>query len=156
MVQEYVEAAPALDDFSAAGPPVLRITTARVPGRAPFLHSAFLTICVPGENPRNFLSGQLRAVVDAKGVLQSGISFARPQARLQYIPWNGAVLAGRPLPHFEEAIHDVLAAMALLPGVALVNWDTILTAQGPVILEGPEFLPMLLRVFKSVFTADLG
>jgi hypothetical protein len=79
VVQERLTGCPELADLSAGGAPVLRVTTAREPGAAPFLHSALLAIPVPGENPVDFLNGQVWAAVDPKsGVLGYGIRFAEP------------------------------------------------------------------------------
>ncbi|WP_448190303.1 sugar-transfer associated ATP-grasp domain-containing protein [Azospirillum sp. sgz301742] len=138
LVQTRLEAAPELADLSETGAaPVLRLATARRPGAAPFLHSALLSIEVPGEKPRNFLRGHVRAPVDpVDGRIAAGLRFLHPERRYERLPWNDAPLTGRALPGFEPAVAMVLHAMALLPGLALVNWDLILTPAGPVILEG--------------------
>jgi hypothetical protein len=138
LVQTRLYAPPDLADIATSGvAPVLRMTTARNPGEAPFLHSALLSTQVPGERPRNFIRGQIRAPVDAAtGRIGPGIWFLHPGERYLHLPWNRAPLAERPLPGFDCAVKIVLRAMALFPGLPLVNWDVIVTRSGPVILEG--------------------
>ncbi len=138
LVQEYLAAAPDLTDFAPDGnPPVLRLTTARMPQAEPVLHSALLCIDVPGENPRHFIRGQLRIPVDpVRGCLGAGIWFRTPGQRYAHLPWSKAPVTGRRLPAFASARGMVLRAMALFPGLPLVNWDLILTPRGPVLLEG--------------------
>lgn len=138
LVQPRLFAAPELADLAATGAaPVLRLTTARNPGEAPFLHSAFISIEAPGEPPRHFIRGQVRVPVDVvAGCMKSGIWFAHPEVRYDRLPWNRAPLFDRPLPGFQTSVEIVLRAMELFPGLPLVNWDLILTPAGPVILEG--------------------
>jgi hypothetical protein len=138
LVQELLSSATSLADLSAAGaPPVLRLTTARAPGETGFLHSALVTVDVPGEHPRDFIRGQLRVPIDIEtGVMAKGIWFLHPNKRYARLPWNGAAIEGRVMPDFRRAADQVLRAMALVPGLALVNWDIIITESGPVILEG--------------------
>lgn len=138
LVQARLDPGPELADLATAGPaPVLRLNAARHRGGAPFLHSALLTIDVPGEHRRHFIRGQIRAPVDpTNGEMTSGVWFLRPADRYARLPWNEARVAGRPLLGFHEAVAMVLRAMELVPNLPLVNWDLILTAQGPVILEG--------------------
>lgn len=181
LIQPRLTAAPDLAALCAAGPedgvpedgglPVLRLTTARLPGQAPWLHSALLCLPVPGQPPRSFLRGHLYVPVDlgpspgadqsihrvvppgihpvmntlihtvipggpASGTLLPGLLLGQPQQRLEQVPWNGQPLAGQPLPHLEAAASAALRAMALLPGLPLVNWDIALTADGPLVLDG--------------------
>ncbi len=138
LVQEYLAAASDLTDLAPDGnPPVLRLTTARMPDAEPFLHSALLCIGVPGENPQHFIRGQLRIPVDpASGRLGAGIWFRTPGQRYAHLPWSKAPLTGRLLPAFASARGTVLRAMALFPRLPIVNWDLILAPRGPVVLEG--------------------
>ena len=138
LLQEHLRAAASLSDLATDGAaPVLQLTTARNPGSAPYLHAAFLAVPVPGEPRRDFRRGYLRVPIDpASGVLTEGLWFAEPGQRFARAKWNNAPLAGRKMPAFTEAVARVLRAMELLPGLALVNWDVIVTARGPVILEG--------------------
>lgn len=138
LIQPRLAAPPDLADLAAAGPaPVLRLTTAREPGGPPFLHSALLSIAVPGEPAAAFLRGQLWAAVDpALGTLTAGLILGQPGRRHRCLPWNDAPVAGRRLPRFAIAADFALQAMALLPGLPLATWDVVPTAHGPVFLEG--------------------
>lgn len=138
LVQHHLDAAADLADLTVGdAAPVLRLTTLRAPGGEPRLHSALLCLRVPDENPRAFLRGQLYVPVSgADGRLGHGVILGRGEQRLTHAPWNGAALAGRRLAGFDTARAMVLRAAEMLPALPLVSWDLILTAEGPVILEG--------------------
>ncbi len=152
LVQGRLDTAVELADLTTAGPaPVLRLNMARHPGRAAFLHSALLTIDVPGEHRRHFIRGQLRAPIDpSSGRVKSGVWFLHPADRYTRLPWSEIPLAGRCLPGFHEAVAMVLLAMELVPNLPLVNWDLILSPQGPVILEGNTAGDWILTNFAAV------
>jgi hypothetical protein len=138
-------------------PPVLRVTTARLPEGTPFLHSAILTLAVPGRNPRDFLRGSIHAPVDpAAGRLAAGLSLSAPRDRLERIPWNGAALSGRTVPGFREAVAAALSAMATLPPVPLVHWDLIPTTRGPILLEGNSAGNWILTTLAGTYGLDAG
>jgi hypothetical protein len=138
LVQTRLCATPELADLATSGAaPVLRLTTARYPGETPFLHSALISITVPGEQPRHFIRGQIRVAINAtSGLMGPGIWFLHSRERYLKLPWNGAPLAGRAMPCLDLAVEMAMRAMALVPGLPLVSWDIIVTHSGPVILEG--------------------
>ena len=137
LIQEHLRADARLSDLASDGAaPVLCLTTAREPGGAPFLYSAFLAVPVPNE-PRNFRRGHLRVPIDLEtGVLREGLWFAQPGRRFAHAWWNGAPLAGRRVTGFAEAAAAARRAMALVPGLALASWEIIVAPRGPVILGG--------------------
>jgi len=138
LVQERLAATAQLLDLATDGrPPVLCLTAAREPGGAPFLHAAFLAVAVPGEPARHFSRGHLRVPIDpASGALRDGLWLADPDRRVARTWWDHTPITGRKVPAFADAVASVLRAMELLPGLALANWDVIVTPRGPVILEG--------------------
>lgn len=138
LLQDRLTTAPELAELSTDGKvPVLRLVTACLPGGEPFLHSALLTIGIPGRDQRHFLDGAIHAPVDpATGRLRAGLRLAAPNTRMPVLDWNGAMLAGRMLPDFSLAVGMVLRAMRALPPLALVHWDVVPTPNGPVVLEG--------------------
>lgn len=158
LLQERLSAAPGLEDLAADGrAPVLRLVTARLPGEAPFLQSALLTMAVPGRDPHHFLSGAVHVPVDpAGGRLAPGLTLAAPQDRLARLPWNGAPLAGRPVPGVAAAVAMTLRAMAALPPLPLVHWDLIPTAAGPVMLEGNSAGNRILETLPGAYGLDAG
>lgn len=158
LVQERLVAAATMTDLASDGrAPVLRLGTARFPGEAPFLHSALLTIAVPGRSARDFLDGGIHAPVDpSSGSLTAGVSFRNPHGRLDTLSWNQARLAGRPVPAFAEATAMALQAMAALPPLALVHWDIIITDQGPVLLEGNTCGNWILACLPGFYGLDSG
>jgi hypothetical protein len=158
LVQDRLESHP--DLVALAGTdvaPVLRVTTARMPGAAPFVHAASLGIFVPGERPRNYLHGQMHVPLgldDSR--MRPGFWLGAPAIRHHRAPWNGAPIAGRPLPALSEALESALAAMALVPGLPLVSWDMILSTQGPVLLEGNAAGDFLLVALAGDGASHLG
>lgn len=138
LIQERLTAISDLADLAVAGrAPVLRLVTARMPDAEPFLHSALLTVGVPDRNPAHFLEGAVHVPVDgATGRMLRGLALSRPDERMERLPWNASVLAGRPLPDFDRAVEAALTAMRALPPLPLVHWDVILAGSGPVFLEG--------------------
>lgn len=161
LVQTRLFAAPELADLVSSGTaPVLRLTTARNPGEAPFLHGALLSIDVPGEAPRHFIRGQVRVPINVvTGSMASGIWFLHPGVRYDHLPWNQAQLIDRSLSGLHKSVEIVLQAMALFPCLPLVNWDLILTPAGPVILEGNtggDWILTNLSSLQQIETVDLA
>jgi hypothetical protein len=158
LVQERLLAADALADLAADGrAPVLRLATARLPDGAPFLHSALLTLAVPGRSARHFLKGAIHAPVDpATHRLAAGMSFSDPPTRLERLERNGAQLTGRAVQGFAEAVAMVLRAMAIVPPIPLIHWDVVLTNAGPVLLEGNTSGNWILASLPGVYGLDAG
>lgn len=138
LIQERVPAHPALESLTQRGrAPVLRLVTARYPGAPPFLHSALMTVNVPGQNPANFLEGMVFVPVErTTGTMAPGLLLARPHERLSVLPCNAVVLEDRKIPDFHAAVCAALSAMTILPGLPVVHWDVIVSCDGPVMLEG--------------------
>lgn len=138
LLEEKLEPSQELIDLSADGwAPVLRLTTAREPGGASFLHSALLVIPVPGYSRRNFLRGNIYAPIDVeKGRMLPAYCLETPHSRHNNLPWNAQPLAGRNISDLSKAVQAVIAASNVIPSLALINWDLIVTDRGAVILEG--------------------
>lgn len=158
LVQDRLTARLDLADPAADGrAPVLRLTSACAPGQPPFLHSALLNIPVPGRDSRHFLHGEIHAPINpADGRIACGVSFARPQERLTALPWNGAPLAGRDISGFFDAVAMASVAAAMIPPLPLVNWDFILTDDGPVLLEGNSAGNWILTNLAGRYDLDAG
>ncbi|WP_290978487.1 sugar-transfer associated ATP-grasp domain-containing protein [Ferrovibrio sp.] len=158
LLQERLLAAPDLADLMVDGrAPVLRLVTARLPGAAPFLHSAMLSIGLPGRDPRHFLDGTIYAPIDpGTGQMAAGLVLGEPENRIFKLGWNAAPLAGRTLPGFGDAVAIALRAMAALPPLALVHWDIIPTANGPVLLEGNSSGSWILACLPGLYGLDAG
>jgi hypothetical protein len=133
----------------AERPPVLRITTARRPGGAPFLYGALLSIPVPGDPGRDFMTKVVRAPADpASGRLAAGVLFASPRQRLSTAPWNQARIQDRVLEGVPDAVQATLAAAAAVPPLPVVGWDVVMTDAGPIILEGNSMTNWVLPRFS--------
>lgn len=158
LVQERLSPLTEWEALAPAGrTPVLRLTTARAKGAPAVLHSALLTMAVPGADPSGFLKGAVHAPVDpATGCLAAGLMLAAPRERLEKLPWNGARLAGRLVPAFDRAVAMALSAMEALPAMALVNWDIVPTPAGPVLLEGNSAGNWILTSLAGACGLDAG
>jgi hypothetical protein len=151
LVQERLFSCSELSDLATGGvAPVLRISTARTPGGEPFFHSAHISVRVPGERKLNFIRSHMRAAVDCDGLMSVAVWFAEPAKRYSSLPWNGAAILGRRLPGVPCAIRLALSAMSLFPGLAVISWDLILTAKGPVVLEGNSCGEWILLNFDLI------
>lgn len=149
LAQTRLYGARALAGFlEAERPPVLRITTARRPGGAPFFHCAYLSIPVPGNSPSNYLHKDIRALVDpVSGRLDAAVLFAAPWESLPAAPWNGAKIEGRVVEGVADAVQATVTAAAAVPPVPVISWDVVLTDTGPMILEGNTMGSWLLANF---------
>ncbi|KQX22677.1 MULTISPECIES: sugar-transfer associated ATP-grasp domain-containing protein [unclassified Sphingomonas] len=157
LVQDRLIATDAIADLAGDGrPPVLRLATARAPGRAPFLDSALLMIARAGRNPRHFLEGTIYAPIDPAGArTAAGLSLAEPRRRIERLE-QGARLAGRIVPDFDEAVAMALRAMTGLPPLSLIHWDIILTPRGPVLLEGNAAGNWIVASLPGIFGLESG
>ncbi|WP_298324099.1 sugar-transfer associated ATP-grasp domain-containing protein [Asticcacaulis sp.] len=158
LVQERLTTRFDLADLAEAGrAPVLRLTSARAPGQLPFLHSALLNIPVPGRDSRHFLHGEIHAPINPiDGRMACGVSFARSQERLEALPWNGALMAVREISGFFDAVAMAWVAASVIPPMPLVNWDFILTDDGPVLLEGNSAGNWILTNLAGRYDLDAG
>ncbi|MBU1325923.1 MAG: lasso peptide biosynthesis B2 protein [Alphaproteobacteria bacterium] len=138
LVQDRLATTDDLADLCCdAGAPVLRVTTSRAEDGRPSLHSAMMVLARPGRNARNFLSGQIYAPVDVEaGTLLGGVILSSPDDLLEAREPGGPRIAGRAVPRFAEAVGLALTATAAVPTLPVVHWDIMLTARGPVVLEG--------------------
>jgi hypothetical protein len=88
-------------------------------------------------------------------VIGPGLWFAEPGRTYAELPWNSAVLTGRIVPQFERARRYVIAAAELVPELPVINWDLIITAAGPVILEGNTCGDWILTNFANAPTGEI-
>lgn len=156
LAQPRLRGARALDGFlGAERPPILRITTARRQGGAPFVHGALLSVPVPGAVADDFATKDIRAPVDlASGRLHAARLFAKPAEMLASVPWNGAAIEGRMLEGYADAAQATLAAAAAIPPLPVISWDVVLTDAGPMILEGNSVCNWVLVNYGRTCGAD--
>jgi len=129
---------PAADslDLSSETPIELRLTTARLPGGAPFVLACLMKVQPPGSHSSTTLTGALAVPVNPlTGLMHSGIFFHQPGQLYEAVPWNGAVIQGRTVPEYQQAADMVITASQALPDVPVIGWDVLITETGPVILE---------------------
>lgn len=116
--------------------PVLRLTVARQPGGPAFLLSAMLAVRIPATRPQSMLAHVWIGVQPADGRLVRGHDLRQPQRLIECLPWQTRPFAGQLLPGWAQTVDATLAASEALPGLPLINWDVIITADGAQILEG--------------------
>lgn len=156
LVQPFLRPLAATADLSNDAPLELRITTAHYPDGRAVVQGACLKIQKPGSHASTIQTGALAVPVHpGRGDMDFGLLRSQPTLRLQQVPWNGAPIAGRSLPHYMDAEAMVLEASRALPGVPVVGWDVLLTAEGPVILEANTGLSWhLMHLGQAVWGQD--
>lgn len=152
LVQPMLRPLATLSDLAPDSPPELRITTAHVPHGEAFVCSCYMKIQAPGKHASTILNGAVAIPVDLKsGAMEFGIRLNQPHLRLDHIPWNGARISDRSVPEFAAVSRMISAAADCLPGLAVIGWDVLLTASGPVILEANTVLSWRLIQFGRLF-----
>lgn len=85
----------------------------------------------------NIKAGGLMAPVDATTGTLGAACRGRGVDEYETHPASGAAIAGRPLPHWPKAVEMAKRAhRTAFSEYTLVGWDVVLTADGPMILEG--------------------
>jgi hypothetical protein len=136
LVETFQRPAPSTLDLSRETPIELRLTTARRPGGESFVLACLMKVQPPGSHACTTLSGALAVPVDPQtGVMHSGVHFHQPAQQYEAVPWNGAVIRGRVVPEYQQAVDMVITASQSLPGLPVIGWDVLITDAGPVILE---------------------
>lgn len=141
LLQRCVHDHPRLQTLTGrAGPSTLQIVTLRKPDEPPEYFAAFLTTPFQEVSTPTFTGGTaLAARVDA----DSGRLDRPLYKQADYLlgnrtqhPMTGTPIPGFELPYWDEARALALQAHTTLPSIACVGWDLILTADGPLLLEG--------------------
>ncbi len=136
LVQECLRNHPELARFSEGGLCTVRIATGAAPDGAPEVLFASLAIpgCAPADRPDAGVA--LVAGIDpGSGVLTAARGAFVTDGEFESHPGNGAVIAGRVVPHWPALRELALATHAHHPRVPFVGWELALTAAGPVLLE---------------------
>lgn len=103
----------------------------------------------------NLADGALFSPIDsALGVLRPAFTDALGKPLHDHHPVTGVRVAGRPLPHWRQAVELACAAHRGLPHIAIIGWDVALTVDGPVLLEGNH--GMALTPFNFPPNVPLG
>lgn len=145
LIQHFLHPA---EDLRAPFPgctPELRLTTARYPGGPARVIAAFVKIQAPQAYTTTSLSGALIVPINPEtGTMGLGQFLHSPGAGLTTVPWSGASLPGHRLSGYAEAAQLVEQGSTLLPSLAVIGWDVLLTDCGPVILEANSRLSSLM------------
>ena len=131
---------PALADLSSGALCTVRIVTCLDERGRPEVTNAAMRMS-QGKNVTvdNFHAGGLAAEVDiATGRLgrASNQGLKRTSTWHERHPQTGAVIVGRLLPCWSEAVELVVAAHGAFGARVLVGWDVALLADGPCLVEG--------------------
>ncbi|WP_019646685.1 sugar-transfer associated ATP-grasp domain-containing protein [Novispirillum itersonii] len=145
LIQEFLHPAEDLRTPFPGCTPELRLTTARYPGGPARVIAAFAKIQAPQAYTTTSLSGALIVPINPEtGTMGLGQFLHSPGAGLTTVPWSGASLSGLHLPDYAEAVQLVEQGSTLLPSLAVIGWDVLLTDCGPVILEANSRLSSLM------------
>lgn len=103
----------------------------------------------------NLSDGAVFSPIDsARGVLRQAFTGALGKPQYDDHPVTGVRVVDRALPFWREAVELGCAAHAQFAYVACIGWDIVLTAQGPVLLEGNH--GMALTPFNFPPNVPLG
>lgn len=105
-------------------------------GRAEVTNASF-RIAVDDAVVDNMHRGGVAAAVDLDtGRLGRGIAMDAASDWLEKHPRSGAPIAGRFLPHWQEALELVRRAHDGIPRILLAGWDVAFLEEGPCLIEG--------------------
>ncbi|MEC9345399.1 MAG: sugar-transfer associated ATP-grasp domain-containing protein [Pseudomonadota bacterium] len=117
--------------------PFVRLTVLKPPGRPAIVHDGYVVVHASGRPAGTGPADTIRYPVDpATGAILPGVRFDGSTERFTHDPASGVQVAGHSLPDFAGLAALVCRASDALERIAVVGWDVILTADGPVILEG--------------------
>jgi hypothetical protein len=142
VLQRFLRTASAVADLTPGACCTARILTMGSPGGPPEVLLAFYRMPTGAEVAvDNFALGGLAAPIDvATGRLARAIpkDFRLLPAGTDRHPNTGAVIEGRQLPFWPEAVDLVLRGHTAIDwkGVPVIGWDVALLDEGPVLIEG--------------------
>jgi hypothetical protein len=140
VVQPRLVNHPDLQDLSNGALSTVRLLTCVNERGEPEATNAVFRMAV-GRNSLvdNFHAGGIAAAIDmATGTLGHATDLGMRAERgwCDRHPGSGAVIAGRRLPHWPEAVELVQRAHAAFPDRLFIGWDVGMLADGPCIVEG--------------------
>lgn len=136
LVQPFYRCCDRDADLSPHAPLSLRINVVRAPDGAPAVLSSILRIQPPGRYAVNGAGGAVLAPFEIEGDrLLDGLLFVPAFSRCAAVPWNGAPVTGRRIPELGQAQALALRAAEVFPGIPVIGFDLLLTADGPMLLE---------------------
>lgn len=136
LVQPFLRPPSADADLSPHAPPGLRINVVRPPGGPAAVLSISLRIQPPDRYAATAQRGALMVPFEPDGDrLLDGLLFVPALKRSGTVPWNGAPLRGRRIADVEQARCMALRAANAFPGLPVIGFDLLLTADGPILLE---------------------
>lgn len=163
MVEERLVDHPDLAGISSGGTLSVRILTGRMSGRSEALRA---TLKIPLGNAIVSNSG-LNAPVDREtGVVGRATTYGPVQRWYTTHPDTDVAIEGRIVPHWQACLAAAEAAHACFPEVTFIGWDVVVTAGGPIVLEGnwgwdpvclqkPHMEPLLHGRFAEICLARL-
>jgi hypothetical protein len=141
LLQRFVRNAAAVADLTPGACCTIRILTMGKPAGAVEILLAFYRMPTGSAPVDNFALGGLAAPVDvATGRLRRAVpkDFRVLPFGADRHPDTGAMIEGRQLPFWSEAVSLVLRGHAAITwkGVPVVGWDVALSDEGPILIEG--------------------
>jgi len=140
LVQPLVLPHPELMPFRKQATPTVRIITYTDSGGEYKVDCAMLRFSRdPASVVDNASAGGMVAPIDkTTGMMGSAVDsgLTRISRRWEQHPDNGAQIKGRLIPYWKESLELVLRAHKLFPHRFVIGWDVLITAGGPLLLEG--------------------
>ena len=139
IVQPRLVNHPALNDLNCGALATVRLVTCRdEQGGYEVTDAAFRMPRSSNSVVDNFHAGGIAAAIDiATGRLGTATDMGLNPATAWFgtHPTNGAVIAGRSLPHWQQVTALALAAHRHFGAFAVIGWDIAILADGPCIVE---------------------
>lgn len=170
MLQPRLVNHPAIRDLSPNALSTIRIMTLRRPREEPTPLAGVLRMGTGKSNADNFSQGGIAASIDFEtGTLGVAISLDEQNRTCEheFHPDTGALIAGRELPGWQEAVALALNAHSRIGDIPCVGWDVALLESGPILLEGnwnpgikllqlATRTPLLVTAFARTYAAWLA
>lgn len=137
LVQPCLRDHPAIADVGNGTLCVIRMITAVRPDGTIGEFASILKAPMGPTFLTNLADGALFSPIDsARGTLRAAFTNELGKPAHDCHPHSGVRVAGRPVPHWREAVELACSAHRLLAQVAVIGWDVALTPSGPCLLEG--------------------
>ncbi len=138
LVQDCLENHPEIIDLSTGALTTARILTCQNERGEPEPVAAVFRMAVREHQVvDNIHAGGIACGVDlGTGKLGRATALSPSSDWVDVHPTTGAAIAGRTLPHWNEALHLACTAHRQFDAMVVVGWDVAITESGPVLVEG--------------------
>lgn len=139
LVEECIKQHHVLNEIYPCAVNTLRIVTLLDNDKNAHIVYAFIRIGNGGRNVDNINSGGMAAPIDIDTGAIAYPAFDKDQNYYETHPMTGHFLVGQVIPYWDSAKKMCLKAAKIETGIRYVGWDTAITPDGPLLVEGNHF-----------------